>query len=101
MRLRLPMLLVLLCLPMMSACADLIRTLAPETIKHEANRVSCGAFRIITYDRLGDTLPTIAQVKGHNAAYDSLKCPATADHAPLAIAPGSGLPPPAPSRTSP
>lgn len=33
---------------------------------------ACLAFGVMNYDRLGDTLPTIAQIKSHNAAYRKL-----------------------------
>ena len=61
---------------MMSACALLTNILAPDYIPvHQANTVACKAFKPIAYDRLLDTLPTIAQVKQHNAAYDALCAP--------------------------
>lgn len=37
--------------------------------------VACGAFEPITYSRK-DTLPTIKQIRQHNAAYD-VTCPDT------------------------
>lgn len=33
---------------------------------------ACLAFGVMNYDRLNDTLPTIAQIKSHNAAYRNL-----------------------------
>lgn len=33
---------------------------------------SCTAFSPITYSTIGDSGATIAQIRGHNAAYDSL-----------------------------
>ena len=53
----------------LTACALLTVTPAP---KHDAAKVSCESFRLITFDRLADTEETIRQVKEHNAGYRAL-----------------------------
>lgn len=68
----------LLVLPLMLAtvgCALLTQTLGLDTPpSHDPAFVACQAFKVITFDRVADTAQTIAQIKGHNAAYLAL-CP--------------------------
>lgn len=73
MRLQLQIMLAALLAWTLTACALWTQIAAPE-IKHDPVKVACESFRAITYDRMADTLPTILQVKQHNAAYEAL-CP--------------------------
>jgi len=63
----------LLILPL-SACGHLTQT-AEVDLESTTTKVACGAFKIITYDRILDSDQTIVQVRQHNAAYRAL-CPA-------------------------
>lgn len=55
---------------MLTGCA----ILAPLTRTPEIDpaRVACESFEVIEYSRLHDTVETIVQVQGHNAAYEAL-----------------------------
>jgi hypothetical protein len=62
----LPALTLMLCLPM-TGCV----TLTGGTSNLRYIDTACSAFSNITYSSR-DTEPTVAQVRGHNAAYDTL-----------------------------
>lgn len=51
----------------LAACVTPTQTAVPDS--------ACLTFKVIQFDRLNDTLETIAQVKEHNAAWRAL-CPA-------------------------
>lgn len=74
MRKRLAMLL-LLAMPTLTACAQLTSLIpsAETDLPAEVDpaKVACEAFTALTYER-GDSEPTKAGIKGHNAAYCSL-----------------------------
>jgi succinate dehydrogenase/fumarate reductase-like Fe-S protein len=55
------------CAIILSACATLTPTLAPEPPS-----AACGAFKLIGFDRLNDTDETLVQVKRHNAVWRCL-----------------------------
>jgi succinate dehydrogenase/fumarate reductase-like Fe-S protein len=55
------------CATILSACATLTPTPAPEL-----PTAACGTFKIIGFDRLNDTDETRVQVKRHNAVWRCL-----------------------------
>lgn len=55
---------------LLTACAT-PQPFAPPIPTAETN-TACIAFSRMTFDRLNDTLPTIAQIKAYDAARDSL-----------------------------
>lgn len=64
------MLLSLLPALTLPACATLPPTRATDVAPAVGG--ACLAFGVMNYDRLNDTLPTIAEIKSHNAAYRKL-----------------------------
>ena len=60
---------VLLLLPILVVCA----TPAPIAVtKAQPVDLACGEFPRLTFDRLHDTLPTIAEIKSYDAGRDKL-----------------------------
>ena len=64
------MLLSLLLALTLPACAPQIQTRATDVAPAVGG--ACLAFGVMNYDRLNDTLPTIEEIKSHNAAYRKL-----------------------------
>lgn len=52
-------------------------TIKPSRAQLEAStrKVVCGSFKPITYSAKRDTAETVRQIRGHNAALGSFKCP--------------------------
>ena len=65
-----PTLFASLLLLTLTGCANLTPTRATDV--SPAVGGACLAFGVMNYDRLNDTLPTIEEIKSHNAAYRKL-----------------------------
>ena len=65
-----PTLFASLLLLTLTGCASLPGTRATDV--SPAVGGACLAFGVMNYDRLNDTLPTIEEIKSHNAAYRKL-----------------------------
>lgn len=68
-RLRTLLIAPLLLIP--AGCAPLTRIAAPSAVTAAGDNVGCVEFTRGTFDRLNDTLPTIAWVKSYNAGRDA------------------------------
>ena len=68
--------LVLLLLTMTTACSVTRGIGIGRTdLTAELNRAVCGSFRPISFSARNDTRETIKQVREHNAALESFRCP--------------------------
>lgn len=67
------MLLLLSLPPILASCAPLTPTPATSVAAASAEAdAGCTAFQRLTFDRLNDTLPTIAGIKAYDAARDAI-----------------------------